>query len=140
MVLGLLGATGLTVLRLWLLGAWPVAIFAGLEVGLFLALFALHRRAMRQTELVLLSPAALSIVQIAPNGKRKTLQLQPGWLNVVLQERTGRVPALLLTSRGYRREIARSLGETEKRDLATALQTALHALRNPRFDNPQLRS
>jgi hypothetical protein len=30
------------------------------------------------------------------------------------------------------------LGEAEKRDLSVALAGALHRLRNPRFDNPQL--
>lgn len=139
LILGLLGATGLTVLRFWLLGAWPVAVFAVLEVGLFLTLFWVHARAGRQMELLLLSPSSLRVVRIDHRGRRDEQQLQPGWLNVVLQERAGRVPTLLLTSHGRRDEIARSLGEAEKRDLAVALEAALHDLRNPRFDNPQLR-
>ncbi len=36
-------------------------------------------------------------------------------------------------------EVGRSLGETEKRDLAAALQEALYRWRHPRFDNAQLR-
>ena len=48
--------------------------------------------------------------------------------------------AAVLTARDIRVEIARSLGEDEKRDLADALGEALHRWRNPRFDNPQLRS
>jgi hypothetical protein len=39
-----------------------------------------------------------------------------------------------------REEIATSLGEVEKRDLWEALRDALHRLRSPRFDNPQLRA
>ena len=139
LTLGLLGATGLTVLRFWLLGAWPVAIFAVLEVGLFLTLFWLHARAGRRMELLLLTPSALRVVRIDARGRRQEQRLQPGWLNVVLHERPGRVPALLLASRGRHAEIAHALGEAEKRDLAAALQSALHDLRNPRFDNPMLR-
>jgi hypothetical protein len=48
------------------------------------------------------------------------------------------VPRLLLVGRGAREEIAAALGETEKRELWSALHEALHLLRNPRFDNPQL--
>jgi len=139
LVLVLLLATGLMALRFWLIGAWPVAIFAGLEVGLFLVLFRMHARAMRQTEVLLLSPSALRIIRTDGRGRREERAMQPHWLNVVLRERTGRVPALLLSSRGQHNEIAQTLGETEKRDLAEALSEALHRLRNPRFDNPQLR-
>lgn len=139
LILGLLGATGLTVVRFSLIGAWPVAVFALLEVGLFLALFWVHVRSSRQMELLFLSPSALRVIRIDPNGRRSEQELQPGWLNVVLQERTGRVPALLLSSRGRRAEIARALGEAEKRELAAALKMAVHDLRNPTFDNPQLR-
>jgi uncharacterized membrane protein len=56
-----------------------------------------------------------------------------------LEERPGRVPALVLVERHRRMEIGQSLGEDEKRDLAQALGEALHRLRNPVFDNPQLR-
>lgn len=139
LIFGLLGAVGLTVVRFALLGAWPVAVFALLEVGLFLTLFWVHARSTRQMELLLLSPSALRVIRIDPKGQREEQQLQPGWLNIVLQERTGRVPALLLSSHGRRAEIARSLGEAEKRELAAALGAAVENLRNPVFDNPQLR-
>jgi hypothetical protein len=59
-------------------------------------------------------------------------------LDATLEEPPGRVPRLLLVAHGVREEIATSLGEAEKRDLSTALAQALHQLRNPRFDNPQL--
>ena len=36
-------------------------------------------------------------------------------------------------------EVGAELGEAEKRDLAEALNLALHRHRNPVFDNPQLR-
>lgn len=126
-------------LRFLLIGAWPVAVFAVLEVGFFLVLFGLHWRAMRRSELILLSPSMLTIIRHAPGGKRSESHLQPTWLRVILQERAGRVPALWLAARGQREEIANVLGETEKRHLAAALDAALHRLRNPVFDNPQLR-
>jgi uncharacterized membrane protein len=65
--------------------------------------------------------------------------LPPTWLNVRLTERAGRVPLLTLDARDFSEEVGRCLGEAEKRDLAAALDAALHRWRNPRFDNPQLR-
>jgi uncharacterized membrane protein len=49
------------------------------------------------------------------------------------------VPRLFLISRRRQFEVAQSLGEMEKRDLAEALGEALYRLRHPTFDNPQLR-
>ncbi|HEX4173496.1 MAG TPA: DUF2244 domain-containing protein, partial [Acetobacteraceae bacterium] len=71
-------------------------------------------------------------------GRRAERVLQVGWLNTLLEEPPGQVPRLLLVAHGVREEIATSLGEVEKRDLSKALADALHRLRNPRFDNPQL--
>jgi uncharacterized membrane protein len=67
------------------------------------------------------------------------LNVRAAWAHVVLEERSGTVPKLLLTTRGTSCEVARQLGETEKRDLAAALSRALQRWRNPSFDNPQLR-
>jgi uncharacterized membrane protein len=81
----------------------------------------------------------LRVVHTGRSGRRDERVLPVGWLNVVLDEQPGRVPRLLLVARGLREEIAAALGEAEKRDLSSALRDALHAVRNPRFDNPQLR-
>ena len=56
-----------------------------------------------------------------------------------LQERPGRTPALWLAAGRRRYEVGTALNEREKRDLAEALGLALHRLRHPVFDNPQLR-
>ena len=49
------------------------------------------------------------------------------------------MPKLLLVAARLREEIAATLGEEEKRDLWSALRHSLYQLRNPSFDNPQLR-
>lgn len=56
-----------------------------------------------------------------------------------MQQRTGRVPALILRTRGIREEIGRALGEAAKCVLTAALENALYRLRHPRFDNAPLR-
>jgi uncharacterized membrane protein len=125
--------------RFWMLGAWPVLPFGAIEVGLVLLMLLVNARQARGSELILLTEAELRIVRTEPSGKRRAKVLPAGWLSVSLQERDGRVPKLMLTRYGISEEIARALGEVEKRDLAASLKRALHRARNPVFDNPQLR-
>lgn len=130
---------GLTALRFWLIGAWPVIGFSVVEVGIAAWLIQLNARSARASELVLLDDITLRVVRIDARGRRREQSLSSAWLNVVIEEIPGRVPRLLLTTRNVREEIAAALGETEKRDLAAALGAALHRTRNPTFENSQLR-
>jgi len=123
---------------MYLLGAWPVIGFNGADIALAIFLLWLNMRAGRAREVIALSEQALRITQIDIHGRQARTQLSPYWLNVVLEERAGTVPKLILASRGRQTEVARQLGEAEKRDLAAALTGALHKWRNPRFNNPQL--
>lgn len=132
--------SGLIMLRFWLIGAWPVAGFSVVEIGVAIFLLRLNASRARTSELVLLSEDTLRIVRTGRAGRRDERVLPVGWLNVVLEEHPGRVPKLLLVARGLSEEIAATLGEVEKRDLWSALREALHLARNPRFDNPQLRA
>lgn len=120
------------------IGAWPVGGFTGVELVLAAVLLRLNASAARASEMLLLTPAELRIVRTDPKGRRQECVLSPAWLTVQFEERPGRVSGLWLATRGMREEIARSLGEDAKRDLAHALTDALHRWRNPRFDNPQL--
>jgi uncharacterized membrane protein len=123
---------------MWWVGAWPVAGFSGIEIGLAVLLLRLNTRAARACELLLLTPQSLAVITIDRHGHRRERTLDPSWLNVRLEERPGRVPRLLVGSRNIYQEVASQLGEEQKRDLAQALKAALHRWRNPRFDNPQL--
>ncbi len=120
------------------IGAWPVGGFTGVELLLAAVLLRLNATAARASELLLLTPVELRIVRTDPKGRRQERVLSPAWLTVHLEERPGRVCGLWLGTRGVREEVARSLGEEAKRDLAHALEDALDRWRNPRFDNPQL--
>lgn len=119
---------------LWVIvGAWPVGGFTGLELLLAAWLFRLHIRAGRASELVLLTESSLRVIRTSPTGRRQELNLEPSWLQVRLIERPGRTPALRVEGGRQGIEIARELGDVEKRDLAAVLDRALHDWRNPRF-------
>jgi uncharacterized membrane protein len=139
-VVGSLAGLGLLIgARFWMLGAWPVLPFGLLEVGLVLVMLRVSSRQARGSELILLHENELRIVRTEPSGRRREKVLPSGWLTVWLEERDGRVPRLLLSRYGMNEEIGQALGEAEKRDLAACLKRALHRVRNPVFDNPQLR-
>ena len=139
LIAAIAGAVALTALRFWLIGAWPVAAFSVIEIGLILWLIRLNVLQARGSELVLLSEHTLRIIRTDPKGNREERRLPAAWLNVVLEEAPGRIPRLLLAVRQQREEIGKVLGEPAKRELAKALRGALHTARNPDFDNPQLR-
>ena len=139
LTLAILFLCSLTVLRFVLIRAWPVIGFSVVEIGVAIWLLRLNARQTRASELVLLYDAALRIVRTSRLGQRTEVALPTAWLSVLLEEAAGRVPRLLLVNRGVREEIAAELGEVEKRDLAAALRNALHRMRSPVFDNPQLR-
>jgi uncharacterized membrane protein len=122
-----------------LVGAWPVGVFAGAELLLAGVLFRLHMRAARASEMLLLTEEGLRIVRTSARGAVETRMLSADWMAVRLEERPGRVPALLLHVRGASEEVGCELGEAAKRSLAEALAAALERRRNPVFDNPQLR-
>jgi uncharacterized membrane protein len=123
----------------WLLGAWPVAGFSGAEVTLAIVLLRRNARFARARELIELRDGGMRILRTDPNGRQQERTLDPYWVRVVLRERPGRVPKLLLTSRAAEEEVGAQLGEDEKRDLAAAIGAAVERWRNPVFDNRQLR-
>ena len=121
------------------IGAWPAIGFNGAEIALAIVLMRRNARETKACEMLLLSDDGMRIVRTDASGRRSERTLQPAWLRAVLEERPGRAPALWLANRGLRMEVGAELGEEEKRDLAGALNQALHRHRNPVFDNPQLR-
>jgi len=139
LMLVICGLAGLTILRFLIIRAWPVIGFSVVEVGLAVVLLRVNALRARASEVVMLSGSMLRILRTDAKGRRSERTLEPGWLNVVLEDEPGRVPRLFLAARGVKEEIASMLGEEEKRDLAGALRDALYRLRHPVFDNPQLR-
>ena len=131
--------TAAMALRFWLLGAWPVAGFAVAEVGLAVFLLRLNFRRARQSELLLLSEPMLRIVRTDWRGRRQEHSLPTAWLRVRLEERPATVARLVVGDSRNEVEVGASLGDAEKRDLASALRDALARARCPDFENPQLR-
>ncbi len=131
-VVGVMAGVSLFVTTLmYMLGAWPVIGFNGAEMALAILLFWLNARAARAREIIRLVGEVLEITRINPGGRTQAVILSPSWARAELEERPGRAPRLLLVARSASEEIGSQLGETQKRDLAAAINRALTRWRSP---------
>ena len=137
-----LGSTGFLILMLfiagisfvaglafWLLGAWPVMGFFGLDVALVYFAFKLNYRSGRLYETVELTPAQLTWTRVHPSGRREQCECTPYWARVNLREWANGRTDLRIVSQGRELAFARFLTDEERRDFASALQGALRDAR-----------
>jgi uncharacterized membrane protein len=113
----------------WLMGAWPVVGFFGLDALLIYGAFRLNYRSGRLRETVELLPDALTVTRFHPSGRREEFTFNPYWVRVELTEsRDGRTDLRL---RLHDRVVSfgRFLTDDERRDLAGTLSGALTASR-----------
>jgi len=125
-------------MRFLLLGAWPVLLFSLLEIPVLGVLLALNLRECRASELILLDQRQITVTRTDAGGHQTSFSLPTAWLRVSLEDDHG-ASRVILTSHGRGREIGGFLHEPDKALLCEALQRAMHDVRNPAFDNPQLR-
>jgi uncharacterized membrane protein len=120
-----------TGLLFYLLGAWPVIGFMGLDVALIYVAFRLNFRALRLYETVDLTEKALTVTRVDPSGQERSWSFNPYWVKLELEPRIGRSTELSLASHGTRLVIARFLTDAERQDFALALTSALSAAKSP---------
>ena len=120
-----------TGLLFYLLGAWPVIGFMGLDVALIYIAFKLNFRALRLYETVDLTNDTLTITRVDPSGRARSWSFNPYWVRLSLESRIGRSSQLSLASHGSRLVFASFLTDDEREDFADALSVALSSARSP---------
>jgi uncharacterized membrane protein len=118
-VIGLAGFA--TAVAFFLIGAWPVPGFVGLDVALIYLAFRVSYRRARAWERVTLTRAALTIERGAPGRETKSFTFQPYWLRVEFDH----AKRLLIASHGKRFEIGAFLHPVERREFGEVLRRAL---------------
>jgi len=116
-------------LGFFLIGAWPVVGFMGLEFLLLYLAFRLNYRRARAFETLALTREALEVRRVDHRGRAQSWRFQPYWLRVELLPPEGPDPQLALTSHGRRLVIGGFLAPEERISLAGALRGALERLR-----------
>jgi uncharacterized membrane protein len=117
----------------FLLGAWPVCGFLGLDVLLVYWAFRANFRAARAYEEVKVTAAELTVRKVNQRGGVREWTLNPVWVQLdrIVHEEFG-IERLFLVSHGRRLSIASFLNPDEKKSFATALSAALgEAKRGP---------
>jgi uncharacterized membrane protein len=132
LIRGAIAANLVIGLPLYLLGAWPVLGFMGLDVYLLWWLFKRNYLDARRSERLVLTDRELVVERVAPDGEREEHRLDAYWLRVELQ---GEAERLVLISRGNRLVVGRFLAPSERERVAGELEAALAALRAPRFQH-----
>jgi uncharacterized membrane protein len=112
-------------LGFFLIGAWPVVGFLGLDVLLVWLAFRLNYRHARQFERLRLSRDSLTVERQDYYGARRHWTFQPAWLRVELERPPEHDSALYLASHGRRFAIGGFLSAEEKLALAEALDAGL---------------
>jgi uncharacterized membrane protein len=122
-------------LPFYLLGAWPIIGFLGLDVALLYFAFRLNFRAARAYEDFYLTYFELLFARVSARGARREWRFNPTWVRVERIDHQEFGPERVsLLSRGRRWEVAKFLGPDEKAEFATTLTRGLaEARRGPRF-------
>ena len=110
----------------FVLGAWPVAGFFGLDALLVYGAFRLNYRDGRTREWVRLSRDTLSVRRVLPSGHEKRWRIQPFWARVEIDDPVEHHSQLRIVSHGRSVIIGSFLAPEERGELAVALRGALN--------------
>jgi uncharacterized membrane protein len=110
----------------FIIGAWPVVGFLGLDVLLVYWAFRVNYRAVAAYEQVTITPSELRVRKVSHRGRAAEWTLNPLWTRLEREthEEFGLL-GLFLVSRGWRLVVASFLGPKQKENFAAALAGAL---------------
>ena len=117
-------------LPFYLIGAWPIVGFLGLDVALLYLAFRASYRSARLYETVKLTEDALVVERIGPGRRRARWSFQPYWLRVELDDPPQHHSQLRLTSHGRSLVLGAFLSPGERFEFAAALSQALRRQRD----------
>lgn len=111
LVMAALGVFAFTIgLGFFLMGAWPVIGFMGLEILVVWVAFKMNYRAARRRQHLTATTRELTIENISPAGERETTSLPTAWVQVEMTPQDE--PEI--RSRQRQKVIVRSHGKTEE--------------------------
>ncbi|MGE0410312.1 MAG: DUF2244 domain-containing protein [Amphiplicatus sp.] len=109
----------------YLMGAWPVLGFCGLDVFLVWLAFKLSYRQGRLHERVRLTPEAMWVARVLPSGHETRWRLDPYWTRVAIDRPVEHESQLRVVSKGRTLILGAFLSPGERASFAEALAAAL---------------
>src|SRR5882757_6119791 len=121
----------------WLMGAWPVFGFFGLDVLVIYWAFRINYRRAAATEEIVVTASELRVRRVSHRGHVVEWVLNPLWvqLDQKIHAEFG-IERLYLVSRGRRISIGSFLGADEKASFAKALLAAIQTAKRGITYNP----
>ena len=118
----------------FLMGAWPVFGFFGLDVALIYWAFNRNYRSGLEYETVDVKPDVLTLTHVDPSGKRDVFEFNPYWarVNCSIDRPDGRT-SLWISAQGKAVRFGKFLTDDERRAFADALTGALVTARGSKF-------
>lgn len=118
-------ATSLIGLGFYLIGAWPVTGFLGLDLVLLYLAFRSVRRRARCREHIRLDASGLHVRRVQADGSAREWRFEPYWVQVLMDDPPRRDSSIVLTSHGLSLRVGSFLTPAERLELACALRAAL---------------
>jgi len=115
----------------FMIGAWPVVGFMGLEIAFVYWCFKQNYKAGRTYETVHLTDRQLTIDHRNHWGEHRHWQFQPYWINVDLADPVKHDSQIRVRSHGESATIGSFLAPEERADFVAALRDALNQARSP---------
>lgn len=112
----------------FLMGAWPVVGFFGLDIVLIYAAFKWNYHSGKQREFIEVTDKELVITHVSAWGRSRNWRFNRYWVRIehaVLRDEKYQNPPLFVTSHGQKIEIARFLPPEEKVEFGKVLRDAL---------------
>src|ERR1700694_5182121 len=121
----------------WMMGAWPVFGFFGLDVLVIYWAFRTNFRRANATADIVVTPSEWRVRRVSHRDHVVEWVLNPLWVQLDQKSHAEfGIEKLYLVSRGRRVAIARFLGADEKASFAKALTAALQAAKRGPTYNP----
>jgi uncharacterized membrane protein len=126
LMMAIVGVSFVAGLAFWLMGAWPVVGFFGLDIFLIQLAFRLNYRAARAYEEVQVTRSTLTVRKVSAKGRAQEFTFNPYWARLEVDRRPDRlISALCIASHGNRLEIGSFLGPDQRESFSSAFSAAL---------------
>ena len=116
-------------LGFYLIGAWPVVGFLGLEIFIVWYAFKWNYRSGQLVETVAITPQQVDIIRTDWRGRSRTICLNGVWIKAELDTKEKKRCRLYLRHHAIKLEIGAFMPPAEKPSLAVALNEAFARLR-----------
>lgn len=130
MLIGLAVVFFLASIRMYFIGAWPVAVFLIADIAALAIAFWINFRRARQSEHITLTETKLTVKRTSANGQIESWVFEPYWVKLSMEKHGKHDLACALSLHGQRVTLGRFLTDNQRKGLYRDLRHALAKWKN----------